>query len=303
MRFRAALASTALFWSSAASVAATTGLLQPFEKWNVDYGDTQCTAGRSFGDPANPTILVILPALSGNSYELMISVPKAGPAYAHETHGAVDFGKGEIKTGVLYYGGQGVKLSAYQLRISASEMEQARSAGSLSVRPDAGQRYTFALSEMPEVLDGLRKCTADLEQYWNMDGKQAPNPAKTVLAELSTLFTAAEFPTEAQKMHEQGATRYQLMVDEKGSVAGCDVLASSGAPVLDSTGCDLIRRKARFTPATNSAGQPVRSVFTTSPLSWQTGPVQHRLYLGDRGRPRHDEYVRASAAARYYSRS
>ena len=94
MRFWAALASTALFWSSAASVAATPGLLQPFEKWNVDYGDTQCTAGRSFGDPANPTMLVILPALSGNSYELMISVPRAGPAYAHETHGAIDFGQG-----------------------------------------------------------------------------------------------------------------------------------------------------------------------------------------------------------------
>ena len=186
-------------------------------------------------------MLVIVPALSANSYEVMISVPRAGPAYAHETHGAIDFGQGEIKTGILYYGGQSVKLSAYQLRISASEMEQARSAGSLSVRPDAGQRYTFALSEMSEVLDGLHKCTADLEQYWNMDGKQAKNPAKTVLTDLSTLFTASEFPTEAEKMHEQGATRYQLMVDEKGSVAGCDVLTSSGAPVLDSTGCDLLR--------------------------------------------------------------
>ena len=269
MRFRAASISVALIWSTTATVAMAEPL-QPNSKWELDYGDTQCTAALGYGDASSSVILGIIPSLSGNTYELMVSVPRAGPAFAQEGQGTVDFGQGEIRTGVLYYGAKGVKQSVYQFRVSAAQIEQARSASAVSVRSENGANYAFALSNMPKLLDGLRQCTQNLQQYWNMDGKNVPSRAESATGDIRSLFTPKDYPTEALKRQQQGTAQYQLLVDEKGGIAGCDIFASSGVPVLDSTGCEVLKEKARFSPAKDGQGKPVRSVVTTPPVSWKT---------------------------------
>ena len=279
MYFRVASTSLALI-GSALATPATAASLQPVEKWELDYGDTQCTAARSYGDASAPIILGLVPSLSGNSYELMVSVPKAGPAFARETQGSVDFGSGEIKSAVLYFGGKGVKQSIYRSRISAAQMDQARAAQALTFRSDDGMNYSFALSNMPKLLDGLRDCTQNLQQYWNMDGKNAPSRAESLLGDVRALLTAKDYPTEALKIARQGTAEYQLLVDEKGSVAGCDILASSGVPALDSTGCEVFKEKARFSPAKDSQGKPVRSVVTTPAVTWSSNGEQNPLNNG-----------------------
>ena len=275
------LASTSLaVIASALGTPAIAAPLQPVEKWELDYGDTQCTAARSYGDASAPTILGLVPSLSGNSYELMVSIPRAGPAFAREAQGSIDFGASEIKSGVLYFGSKGVKQSIYRIRISAAEMDQARAAQALTFRADDGANYSFALSNMPKLLDGLRDCTQNLQQYWNMDGKNAPRRAESLLGDVRSLLTAKDYPTEALKLVRQGSAQYQLLVDEKGSVAGCDILASSGVPALDSTGCEVFKEKARFSPATDNQGKPVRSVVTTPPLVWSSTGAQNSLNNG-----------------------
>jgi protein TonB len=59
-----------------------------------------------------------------------------------------------------------------------------------------------------------------------------------------------------------------LLVDEAGKVAGCDVLSPSGIPALDIMGCQVIRNRARFTPALDATGKPVRSTVVTPPIIW-----------------------------------
>lgn len=269
MYLRVASTSLALI-ASALGTPAIAAPLQPVEKWELDYGDTQCTAARSYGDASAPTILGLVPSLSGNSYELMISIPRAGPAFAREAQGSIDFGAGEIKSGVLYFGSKGVKQSIYRIRISAAQMDQARAAQALTFHSDDGASYSFALSNMPKLLDGLRDCTQNLQQYWNMDGKNAPRRAESLLGDVRSLLTAKDYPTEALKVVRQGSAQYQLLVDEKGSVAGCDILASSGVPALDSTGCEVLKEKAKFSPAKDSQGKPIRSVVTTPAITWSS---------------------------------
>ena len=60
----------------------------------------------------------------------------------------------------------------------------------------------------------------------------------------------------------------QLLIDESGSVEGCQVLVTSGAAIVDSTACDVIKQKAKFTPARDSQGKSIRSVWTTGPVGW-----------------------------------
>jgi hypothetical protein len=247
---------------------ATAAPLQPAEKWNVDYGATQCTAARDFGDAANPITLGIVPSLSGTTYTLMVSEQQAGPHFAQEANGTVDFGRGPIRSEALYFGGSGVKMRAHQFRILAQELEQARSAASVSLKGVGGARFDFALSDMPGVLDALHKCTADLQRSWNVGGNS--RTAQAPLGNISDLFTTNQLPPELIRKQQQDRAQYQLLVDEKGAVAACDVLVTSGSAMIDTIGCQLISGTARFKPAMDAAGQRVRSVWTSPRVTWRT---------------------------------
>ena len=243
--------------------------LQPSDNWHIDYGDTQCTAARSFTTASGPVVVGIVPSVSGDSYRLLISIERPGPAFAQQSRGSVNFGSGPIAAQSLYFGGKGIKLSVYQYRLTAAEMDQARLATQVGMHADDGARFTFALSDMPAVLDGLGKCTSDLQRYWNMGGAGKVVSANMPVRDIRSIFTPSDYPSEALRRLQQGTAQFQLLVDEKGAVAGCDVLAPSGVASLDATGCEVIKERARFTPARDAHGTPVRSVYTTPPVTWR----------------------------------
>jgi TonB family protein len=266
MVFRVALTSLALTWSSIAA-AGTGAALHPTDNWHVDYEETQCSATRSFGTASSLTVLGIVPSISGSTYKLLVGVPRNGPKFAEETFGTVDFGRGPIRSWLLYHGTKGVKLTVYRFRVSAAEIEQARSATTVSFDPGKGRHYTFALSDMPALLDSLRTCRQDLQRYWNLDGKGTDTIAVPPEGDIQ-VFTDKDYPAEALMRRQQGTAQYQLLVDGKGAIAGCDVLRPSGVAVLDLRGCEVLKDKAKYKPAIDSHGKPVRSVTTTRPVRW-----------------------------------
>lgn len=70
---------------------------------------------------------------------------------------------------------------------------------------------------------------------------------------------------------QEGDAQFLLLIDENGKVAGCHVLIASGVPALDAMGCSVIRNRARFKPAVDSAGKPTRSTVVTPKVSWRLG--------------------------------
>lgn len=131
--------------------------------------------------------------------------------------------------------------------------------------PDA----TFELDHIPALIDGLADCTADLERYWNMGGEHDGRIATPAQGELRKLFDSYDYPAQAARNHQQGENQYLLLVDEKGKVAGCHVIVASGVPLLDAMGCAVIKERAKFKPALNAAGQPVRSTIVTPRVRWR----------------------------------
>ena len=266
MRVRTGSSLITIICCSVASVAQAAAPLQPLKPWGVNYGATQCTATRTFGDPASPVTLGIVPSLSGSTYVLQVSEPQPGPHFAQEADGTVDFGGGAIRSEALYFGAGGVNVRAHQFRIMAAEMEKARSASSVSLRGVNGASFDLTLADMPALLDALRKCTDDLQRSWNLGGglrtPQAP------LGNITDMFVTSDLPREA--MEKQKTTQYQVLVDEKGAVAGCDVLAPSGSALVDTEGCQLVSERARFKAALDTSGKAVRSVWTSPRVTWRT---------------------------------
>jgi TonB family protein len=247
--------------------------LQPFRPWVLDYADAQCFAFRDYGDLSDPMTLAIRPSPNGETYELLVGRQRVGPKLAEESAGSVDFGRGRIDAWLLSYGVKvketGKQVIYHQFRISAAAMGQARSAPAVTFLMRGAEDATFSLAAMPELLDGLARCNLDLQQYWNMDGEKDGRIAVSAKGDVRKIFTIQDYPAEAMSRSQEGTSQFLLLIDEQGRVAGCHVERASGMPVFDTMGCQVIRERAKFTPAQDGKGRPVRSTVVTPPVTWR----------------------------------
>ena len=242
--------------------------LEPTGQWVVDYRTDQCLASREYGTGGKPVTLGIRPAPNGDSYLLLVAANRLGPEFAKEQPGAVDFGKGTIKSWLLEERDSQSGSDIYRFRISAAEMAQARSASSMTLSPSNAPDIALQLQSMPALVTSLETCTRDLERYWNMGGESDGRIATPSSGDIRALFLPGNYPTEAYDRRQSGTSQFILLIDEAGKVAGCDVIVASGVPTLDGMGCQIIREHGKFSPALDAKGKAVRSTLITPPIVW-----------------------------------
>ena len=101
-----------------------------------------------------------------------------------------------------------------------------------------------------------------------------PPPHKTVSAQsargdLRSLFSADDYPAAAQAAEAQGTAQATLTISPTGQVVGCNLIRSTGNGALDSATCNILRRRAKFTPARDSNGNATTDTVTTPPIVWR----------------------------------
>lgn len=89
-------------------------------------------------------------------------------------------------------------------------------------------------------------------------GQAAPVTPPQLIA--SSFRTDDDYPAEALRLRQQGATRVTLQIDAKGIVTDCAVTESSGSPSLDTATCRTML-KLRFKPARAADGRAVPGAF------------------------------------------
>ena len=252
----------------AAALPSTGSSLHPTKPWVLEYADAQCIASRDYGD----LTFGVRPAPNGETYELLVLDKRPGPYYAAEFKGGVDFGQGPMDAWGLVYRTESSKSRIYQFRISAAEMQQARSAAAVRLSASDQFNQTFALESMPQLLEGFEKCTDNLKHYWNMTPDEEGKFAQHAKGTIRNIFSSRDYPSDAMFNGQEGTGQFLLLVNEKGRVAGCHVLTASGAPALDVQGCYVIMERARFKPARDVSGKPIRDAVTTPPITWRLAP-------------------------------
>lgn len=70
-------------------------------------------------------------------------------------------------------------------------------------------------------------------------------------------FSPDDYPAAALAAGQQGEVRFVLRIGANGRVDNCTITRSSGSSWLDSTACRILRARARYRPARDSAGTPV----------------------------------------------
>ena len=93
--------------------------------------------------------------------------------------------------------------------------------------------------------------------------------AQSAKGDLRTLFSTDDYPAAAASAGAEGTVQATLTIGPDGRVAACNVTRSSGNSSLDSTTCNILRRRAKYTPARDSNGQPTTDTVSTPPIVWR----------------------------------
>jgi TonB family protein len=91
-------------------------------------------------------------------------------------------------------------------------------------------------------------------------GGGGPGPARA-RANLPSLFSDEDYPSEAVRNYEEGPVAFRLQIGSSGAPTACSVTASSGSATLDSTTCRLLMERARFEPARDARGRPTTDTY------------------------------------------
>lgn len=83
---------------------------------------------------------------------------------------------------------------------------------------------------------------------------------------LQGLFSPDDYPVEALDRNEQGDVGVLIKVDPTGVVSDC-VIEHSVSAILDTRTCELIRQRAKFSPARDRLGRPIASEKRTK-IGW-----------------------------------
>jgi len=101
-----------------------------------------------------------------------------------------------------------------------------------------------------------------------------PAPRKTQSAspsrgDVRSLFSGDDYPASATAAGAEGTAQAQLTIGSDGRVTSCNLIRSTANGALDSATCNILRRRAKFTPARDSNGNPTTDTYTTPPITWR----------------------------------
>lgn len=246
-----------------------TSPLVPARPWVLGFDETECLAERAYGGPNGLITLGIRPALNGESYELLVARSGRGPALAVQRSGSVAFGSKLVPAWLVHFDHRTSGVSIQKFRVAAGDIPASGAIDTVTFKVRGGPDVQFAMRSMPQVMSGLQQCLGMLRKHWNMDEAGSARIATPASGDVRHLFNWKDYPDEAFNRQQEGMAQFVLLIDEKGGVANCDVLKTSGIPVLEVRGCQVIRERGKFMPARDADGKAIRSSVVTPPVHWR----------------------------------
>lgn len=236
-------------------------LSRPVAGWVLDYGDTACTASRTYGSAGAPVTLAFRPSPNGKLVRMILVRPE-------KAEGAVQFPLAtniadKALSALRFESGDKAKAIVWA-NFERAALDRLPAAGELALRGERFVDARFAVPATAAVLKELDICSADLRRHWNVDGAGATlsRPAAP-LKPLAQYFSPGDYPEAAVRRNSGGTSVVTVMVDETGAPRDCLVEQSSGVASLDATTCVGVLQRARFRAAMDGAGKAVRSVLTS----------------------------------------
>lgn len=240
-------------------------------KWEINYDADACHLIGTFGSETDPVILRASRLSPSSSMRLSL-LGEAFRTTALEAVATLDFGPVvNPRKAVALAGNLGtlplLKLGSFNLLDQKSKLTE-----DVAITPqqetavtylDIGfktNRYRLQLGPMKRPMDALRTCTADLVKSWGYDAAQQNTLSRNPTPKNSpaSWLTTNDYPSAAMVAGQSAVIEFRLDVDEKGRAVDCHVQMQTKGIGFAGETCRKIMSRARFHPALDAAGKPVR---------------------------------------------
>lgn len=245
--------------------------------WEINYDTDSCNLLAEFGDGSQATFIRLTRYQPQDSFDLIVY----GAAYsfgASTVSVRVGFGlatpvKREAMTGQA--GDKLPLLMINALRLDGWEEAKPDEKGPpitpaqedratmIDLTIPGGKRFQLETGSFAKPMAAMRACVDDLVKSWGYDpvelaalaapAQPAQNPSRWL--------TNEDFPSRSALAGHNGVVQFRLDIDSTGKVTGCNILHRTNPDDFADLTCKLITKRAKFSPARDKSGQPVRSYY------------------------------------------
>ncbi len=237
---------------------------QPHSPWNIDYGKASCDLKRIFKSETNQVQLQITQSfdLGGASFYLVMKPADKKRYWETEVNFSIDETGAKLRANGQFLRIRDENLLVLQIHgFEINFLENLPIDATLRLKAKRHPEIALKLTGMNAVDDALKQCQRNLYEAFGVDYNQVellqrqPRPSRNP----GRWVEAIDYPTEALKKNWEGTVRFMLHIDARGQPEKCTILESSGHQSLDDHACKMLRKRARFVPALNKDGLPVKS--------------------------------------------
>ena len=273
--------------------------LPPSSKWVLDYAEENCRLARSFGTGDLKVSMVLDQFTPGDWFRITMSGPPFGKSnFSVTPKPIVRFGPAEqpsevegfaalIGTTPAFISSSSLRLAPYTKPEEQASDEAFRSGRPFEPQPIGEAReaaakwlevtellrkadFTLETGPMDKPLAALRQCSWDTVRSWGLDVDVQKSLSRKPQAKgrTNSWFSPDDYPSKMLERGQQAIVNYRIIVDEKGSPTSCTIQRSTRPKDFDDLVCRLIMKRAKFEPALDATGNPVRS-FYAQRVTWR----------------------------------
>ena len=257
-----ALALAAVSLAIGALPAATqTGEAPP--RWHLDGATSRCVLTRRLHGTPGPAAFVLRTFPGSGSYEVMLAAPDLARDVRHARLSLPPGGaRPERRTARIDLPrglGEALAITA----LPAAFAREFAAASRIDLADDAGRPIgSWALPAAARAAEALAACEAEKQIEWGADPRAVEPGATPALAagESDRWLNARDLGLGDLSTPALAAAVFRLSVGADGRATDCEILESAATIEIDRSACRILARRARYEPARDASGNPVRSV-------------------------------------------
>lgn len=227
--------------------------------WTVEFADKVCAMARPYGAQESQVTLMIKAPLVGRGYAFYVLRPGIGVKPEVWREGFIVKPSG-AKIGPFPIQAYTSKANKRVVRFSVEPDKYKLAEDGDTLAFDLGREgsYSFPVPSLPKALKTLEVCSKGLRKAFGVEQETLDRMAVEPKA-IGLTFRTDDYPLDASRAGQQGEVAVLAFVEADGHVSDCSVIESSGVQSLDEKTCSVLKARARYEPARNTAGAAMRA--------------------------------------------
>lgn len=273
-----ALTSAAVFCVPAAAKDQAT-VLQASSPWYINVADGNCQLSRSFAEGETTVALYLERHFPGEAFNLLVvgnplgtdrrqRIDLAfGPNAAARHSKRINISYGSLGMGILTAAWLHERRNEEGARFAKSpDPTEEASVEWFEIRPERRPPIRLMIGPMDEPMKELRSCTSELMADLGVDLEQLQNGSFSTPSPKGDLATwlAGFHPSAEDVRRFAGLAFFRLIVGPDGKPESCHFERSARPKEMDAEMCDRLMERARFEPARDSDGKPIRWYYRSA---------------------------------------